>query len=327
MKHLALTSVVFALLGWVTLDSQASHRRGSCGGSEACGPAPCAPVAPQYVEQQVTRYKCVQKERDVQMVINRLVPREEKYTYTVMVPVTREVSRTETCYKPVHKQVEYTCTVMVPVTTQEKRTITRCQIVQKEVDATYTVMVPKTVQQKRTITYCELERRLQEVTVPVCRTIQVQCQDQCGNCYTACQRVVEYQKVTREVCVPIHKSKEVLVNVTVCEPQVRSCKKIVCHPVTTQTEVVCNVVRCVPQQQKMTRTVCEMVPETRQVVCNVTTCQAEQRTGTRTVYECRAETVTRKCFYNEMVPYTETIRVLVCNSCVSCGGGHRGCCR
>lgn len=350
MKQLVFTALAVGVLGWAVMDADACHRRAGCCAPESCGSAPCAVVesqpapapapAPQFVEQQVTRYKCVTKEKDVQEVVSRLVPREEKYNYTVMVPVTTQQKRTETCYKPVQKQVEYTCTVMVPVTTQEKRTVTECQLVSKEVEYKYTVMVPKTVQEKRTVTYCEMERRLQECVVPVCRVVQVQCTDACGNCYTTCQRVVENQKVTREICVPVTKTKEVLVNVTVCEAQERVGKRTVCERVMSQREVLVNVVTCQAQARKMTRTVCEMVPETREVLVNVVTCQAEQRVGTRTVYECKQETVTRKVTYTEMVPETVTVRVPVaqcadyCNTVSDCGSGHghrrglfrRGCC-
>jgi hypothetical protein len=341
MKHLVLTTAVIGLFGWAVADSQACHRRGSCGGAEACGSAPCetvvaapaapaAPVAPQYVEQKVTTYKCVQKEREVQEVVCRMVPREEKYNYTVMVPVTKQETRKETYYRSVPKQVEYTATVMVPVTTQEKRKVTECQMTHKEVEFKYTVMVPKTTQEKRTVSYCEIERRQQEVTVPVCRTVQVQCQDECGNCYTRCQRVVEHQKVMREICVPVHKTKEVMVNVTVCEAQERVGKRTVCQPVMTEKEILVNVTRCQAEQRKFTKTVCEMVAETRDVTYNVTSCEAQQRTGTRTVYDTKHETVTRKVLYNEMVPETTTVRVPVsqcveaCDSGSSHGHGHRG---
>lgn len=313
MKHLVLTSAV-VLMGWLAADSQAGHRRGGSCCESDCAPA-CESVAPQYVERQVTRYKCVQTEREVQQVVSRLVPREEQFTYTVMVPVTTQEVRKQTCYKPVTREVDYTCNVLVPVTTNEKRTITECRMVRKEVEAQVTVMVPETVQQTRTVTYCELERREQQVTVPVCRTVQEQCTDNCGNCYTCCKRVMEEQTVTRVVCVPVTKTREVTCNVTVCKPQQQTVKRIICEPVTSTREITVPVTRCETQQRTLKRTICEMVPETRDVTVNVTTCKAEQRTGTRTVYDCKRETVTRKVLCNEMVPYTETIKVPVCNTC------------
>src|SRR5687767_875962 len=65
-------------------------RRGGHGGD--CAPAPeCVTVAatPQYVERVVTRYRHITKEREVTDVVCRMIPREEKYTYTVSVPTTR----------------------------------------------------------------------------------------------------------------------------------------------------------------------------------------------------------------------------------------------
>jgi len=261
MKHLVLTSAI-VLLGWLAADSQAGHRRGSacCESVDCCAPA-CEAPAPQYVERQITRYKCVQTEREVQQVVSRMVPREEQFTYTVMVPVTTQETRQQTCYKPVTREVEYTCNVAVPVTTNEKRTITECRLVRKEVEAQVTVMVPKTVQQTRTVSYCELERREQQVTVPVCRMVQEQCQDECGRCYTTCRRVMENQTVTRVICVPVQKTREVTCNVTICEPQQQTVKRIICEPVSQTREIVVPVTRCEMQQRTMKRTVSRWFPK------------------------------------------------------------------
>ena len=307
MKQVVLSALVFGVVGMLTsaVSAQPTEKI-----------APPAVPAQQFCERTYTCYKPVAVEREIKQVICKLVPREEKYTCTVYVPVWKDVKRTETYCVPVQKEVVYTCNVMVPVTTQEKRTVRECSMIQKEVDYKCTVMVPRTVQEKRVVCYPEIQRKLIEEVVPVCKLVRVECTDACGNCYTTCQRVMENQKVTREVCVPILKTKEVMVNVVVCEPQVRIAKKIVCQPVYTDKVVLVNVTKCVAEARTVKGTVCEMVPKTREVVCKVMSCVPEQRTGSRTVYSTVQETVTRKVMCTEMVPFTQVERIpIICGGC------------
>ena len=125
---------VVAVLG-CTIESDASglfRRKGGCEpasyGAAAAAPctsgpavAPCESSAPavEYVEQKVTRYRQVMVEKDVEEVIRKHVPRQEKYTYDVQVPRTIEEKRKITENKVVSKEVEYSYTVIVPVITPE----------------------------------------------------------------------------------------------------------------------------------------------------------------------------------------------------------------
>jgi len=263
-------------------------------------------------------YRPVLKEREIQEVVYRMVPREEKYTCTVFVPVMRDVKRTQTYFVPVMKPVEYMTTIYVPVTVQEKRRITECNMVEEVIDVKYTQFVPKTVQQKRLVYYTEVERRLVEQMVPVCRQVMVPVTDQCGNCTYVCKPVFTNEKVTREICVPIVKSREVVCDVVVCEPVERLGKRTICKPVFTEKEVLVNVTRCEARQQKVSSTVCEMVPQTREVVCKVMDCEARQQTGVRTIMDCVPQTVTRKIQCVEMVPFTERIPYVVTSCCRPC---------
>src|SRR5437870_12242418 len=63
--------------------------RGHSDCAEPCA-QPCAQGAPmpgpQFVEQTVTRYKPVMKEREITENVTRCIPREERFKYTVQVP-------------------------------------------------------------------------------------------------------------------------------------------------------------------------------------------------------------------------------------------------
>jgi len=323
MKRVVLSALVFGLVGWLVSPVMAQEK--------IAPPAPPVAAVPAQpcIERTYTCYKPVVKERMITEVVCRLVPKEEKYTCTVYVPVWKDVKRLESYCVPVMRTVESVCTVLVPVTVQEKRVVRECSLIQKEVDYPCTVMVPKTYQEKRVICCPEIQRKLVEEIVPVCKLVRVECKDACGNCYTTCQRVMETQKVTREVCVRVMTTKEVMVNVVRCEPQTRIAKKIVCTPVYTDKVILCNVTKCVPTQQKVKSTVCELVAKQREVVCKVMECVPQPQTGTRTIYTTVQETVTRKVLCTEMVPFTQVVRIPVCDSCcTSCYTPRcRSCCR
>ena len=138
MKRSVSATVFLAaltLVGMLPSASQAfgrRHRGNDCApaceapcASECAAPAcaPAAPVAPVMVATKVTRYKQQWKERQVTENICRIVPRQENYTYTVSVPVTKQVARNITTYDRRTKEVPYTFTVMVPKPYQEKRTV------------------------------------------------------------------------------------------------------------------------------------------------------------------------------------------------------------
>ena len=74
--------------------------------------------AVQYVEQKVTAYKCVAKEREVECVVSKMVSEKEvNYKYTVNEMVTTPEKRMVTTYDcvPVEKTFKRTCMEMVTV--------------------------------------------------------------------------------------------------------------------------------------------------------------------------------------------------------------------
>ena len=288
--------------------------------AEEIKPPKMAPVAPVAgpCEQIITCYKPVYTERKVEVVVNKLVPRQENYTCTVYKTVLNDVKRLETFYVTEEKPVEYFTTIVVPVTTKEKRTIKECSFVNETVPYTYTVLVPVTEPQTRTVCFTELTKKLVETTVPVCKIVPVQAVDCCGNCYQVCQRVVTSEKVVREVCVPVIKTKQVTVNVTRCVPVPKEGTKVICKPVYTEKVVEVLVTKCVAESKKVTGTTCVLVPKTREVTCKVTSCVPVQENRVRTVYDCKPELVVRTVRVCEMVPYQIKVPVVVAPCCNPC---------
>lgn len=238
MKHLFATAAL-ALVAFfgLTQDSQANgglfrRCRGGCDtGCEtvvACTPAPV-----QYEDRKVTRYKQVVKEKEVDVLECKRINREEKYTYTVCVPVTRE----------------------------EKRKVIECTPVHKEVDYVYTVMVPKTIQKKVQCTTYQCIRENIVEKVPVCRTVCVNYVDECGRCCVRRERVTCIEEVTRCVVKRVPIVTEQVVNVVICEPEQRKGKKTICEIVRTEKEVAVQVCSYEHQKREGVRTVCELVTE------------------------------------------------------------------
>jgi hypothetical protein len=278
MKRSLLVSVFMAAFGVAALLPSASSASGwlrrGCGGCDNC-PAPCPVVAAppakvevKYEDRVVTRYKPVTREKEIEVCVHKMVPREVKQT------------------------------VMVPFTVKELRKVTECIPSYREVEYHYTEMVPRIIREKVNQTVTERRIKEVEVTVPVCRIVQTPCVDECGRCYTKCERVTEMQRTKRCVveCVPV--VREVEVCRTVCDRVERVGKRTVCDMQRREKEVEVCVIRCQPQER----------------ICKV--------------YECVPEKVKRKVQYCEMVPYQETIRVAVCpppcsTACDTGCGHHR----
>ena len=321
---LCLAAVGLAALLPSTSSASGWLRRG-CGGCESAPCAPAAAPAPvQYETRMVTRYKPVMKERIVEDVVSRMVPRDEKYTYTCMVPVHSQEKRTVTCYEMVRREVDQKITVMVPTTVKEKRKVIECDRITKQVEYKYYEMVPRQVKEK--VKQTVYDRRVKEVeeTVPVCRVVRHQHVDECGRCYTTCERVTEMQKVKHCVveCVPT--VREVEVCRTVCDRVERVGKRTVCEYIPREREIEVCAIRCEAQERIVKRCIVEAVPQKREVLVNVCHYKAEKRDGVRRVYDCVRENVKRKVQYCEMVPYQEEIRVPVCptSACNDSCGDH-----
>lgn len=278
MNRSMKVSVFMATLGLVALLPSASFasgwlRRGcsSCCDREPCctttaaAPAP-AKAEPKYENRVVTKYKTVTKEKEIDVCVNKMVAKDVKRT------------------------------VMVPVTVKEKRTVIECVPNWKEVECKYTEMVPRVIKEKVKQTCIERRRKEIEEVVPVCRLVRTQCVDDCGRCYTKCERVTENVKVKRCVieCVPV--VREVEVCRTVCDRVERTAKRKVCEYVRQEKVIDVCVIRCEAQER----------------VCKV--------------WECVRTTEKRKVSYCECVAYEENVRVLVTPACeTGCdsGCGHR----
>jgi hypothetical protein len=173
------------------------------------------------------------KEREIEVLECRRVNREEKYNYTVCVPVEK----------------------------MEKRKVIVCTPVQREVDVVYTVMVPKCVEKKVQCTTFRCERVMITEKVPVCRTVCVTYVDDCGRCCTKRQTITEM--VDRQRCVVnrIPVVTERVIQVTICEAIQQKGKKMICEIQRNETEQMVKV--CVMERKEMqgVRMVCDTVTE------------------------------------------------------------------
>jgi hypothetical protein len=330
MKRLFVSAILsmVAVLG-LTLDSQANglfRRHRDC---ESCG-APCAtscataPIAApsQFVEQKVIRYKQKFVEKEIEQIVCKRVTHEEKYFFNVQVPVTKQEPRKVTTYKTIQTEVPYDYTVCVPVTVTEKRKVTTYKTVQNEVPYEYTVLVPKTVTKvvKQTTYKCIPETVTE--TRSVCKLVRVTCTDECGRCYTRCERVTVLEPVTRCIVKRVPVVQDVTINEVVCEPKIQKGKKIVCAVVSEVKEVDVNVCRVENKAMKGKKIVCSVVPVVSDVLVNVCTYVTEKREGKRLVCEIVSQKVKTKVQVCQLEPYEEIIRVQVgaaCSTCDDCG--------
>jgi len=236
LNRLILSSAlaVVAVLG-VTLESQAGLFRRSSGGCDTGCNTGCATVAApvQYEERKVTAYKFVTVEKEIEAIVCRKVVTNEKYVYTVCVPVTKQETRKETFCTTVQREVEYKYTVMVPRTVTE---VVKC--------TSYTCVRENIVEQ-----------------VPVCKIVRVNYVDECGRCCTKCERVTVMEERTRCITKRIPVVTDVTVNRIVCDAVVKVGKKIVCDLVPQTRDVVVNVCSFEHQKREGVRQVCSFVNE------------------------------------------------------------------
>jgi hypothetical protein len=336
------------LVGWLSLAtialtipavSEGFGRRGGC--REECAPAcytPCAPYMPpaapeiRYEERTVTYQKPVWKDRVIEETVVRCVPRTEKFVYDVRVPQHSEEKRTIKVSRPVMKEEKFTQRVAYMVRDVEKRTVTVNVPTYSDVEYTYDVRVAKHRPVTRTVPTCTYETRHIETTVPVCRVVRDVVTDECGRCHTVCRTVVDHQKVVRCVRVPVHGTREVVVNECYYETETRKGVRRVCNWEKKETVVEVPVCRTEYKDVERSRMVChhEVVDQVVTVpVCNWVT---EKREGTRQVMDRVADKVSRTVKVCEYETVTETIRVAVGGDCHAvsygchddCGGGRRG---
>jgi hypothetical protein len=210
----SLFAAVLATVGLVVASSSASafgHRRDHCC-SDSCAPAPvcCAPApAPQitWVDKTVTCYRPVMREKQIECVVNRVVPREvvTPLTRTCMVPETRMVEKTITVCKMVPREVVKQVPVCVMVSTPCVDPCTGC---------TYNVCKPQTVMKE--VRCCVMERVAEQrtITVPVCTYKPVTETVQCKR--IVCDVIPEKQVRTVRYCEM--EAYQKTVKVPVCQP-------------------------------------------------------------------------------------------------------------
>lgn len=151
-----------------------------------------------------------------------------------------------------------------------------------------------------------------------------------------CKRVTREEKYTYTVmvskCVPQTVKQTTYKCVTENVNVVVPVRKVVCVTCTDECGRCYTQRQCITENVNCVRTVVKRVPVVQDVVVNTVVCEAQKREGTRLVCEIVRENVKRKVQVCQLQPYTETIRVAVCNTtCNSCdsgcghhGHGHRG---
>jgi len=314
---------------------------GSWGGYGAPCYAPCVQVA--YVEQVVTAYRPVWKQRQVPSTVYRVVTNEveetvnttvleqkvtpEKrkqtvyrpmtkevpYKYTVQVPYTAQEKVKERYYNTVAREVPYKYTVQVPYTAQEKVKERYYNTVAKQVPYKYNVQVPVVTQEKRVITEytCVPQEVVSNVTV--CRRIPVPVVDCCGCCRTICQTVTEVVPVRSVVMQSVAQNREIMVNVCNYRTEERAGAYTVYETVPAEREVVVNVCRYRNEERVANRIECYTATEEQEVVVNVVSYVSVPRSYKvkRLVCNTVAEQVVVSQGYCEMEAYQTTVRVPV----------------
>lgn len=207
MRSVLAATLACTVLMLISSPAEAfGHRRGC---ADDCAPA-CAPVcapAPQiqWVDKVVTCYRPVMREKQLECVVNKVVPREviTPLTRTYMVPETKMVEKTIAVCKLVPREVvkDVAVCVMVPTTCVDP-----CS------GCSYTVCKPTTVIKQ--VRCCVLDKVIEQkqVTVPVCTYKPVQETVQCKR--IVCDVVPE--KVVRTVRYCELEAYQTTVKVAVC---------------------------------------------------------------------------------------------------------------
>lgn len=309
--------------------SEGFGRRGGC---RECGPSCCpppvcetsVPVMPyappevKYEERKVTYMKPVWKDRTIEEVIVRCVPRTEKVFYDVRVPSFSDEKRMVKVARPTTREETVVCKVAYPVHTTEKRTVVQCVPVWRDVEYTCTVNVAKFRPVVRTVPTCTYETKHVVVKVPVCRVVSEVCTDSCGRCYTVCRTVMDYCDVTRCIVCPVYGTREVTVNECYYEPVLHKGVRKVCDFERRETVIDVPVCTTAWKDVPVTRTVCGTEWVDTEVTCRVCTWATEKRECSRTVFDRVADKVSRTIKVCEYETVTDTVRVPVCDTSVAC---------
>jgi hypothetical protein len=285
-----------------------------------CGPTTVssAPCPPQFVEKKVTAYRCVMKEKEVEVTVNELVPRQVEVKYTAYElktePVKQKVVRYE-CF-PVEKEFKVTCMEMRMV--EEKRKVCEYDRVMKEVEYKYMEMVYGEKKEKKKVVTWKCDSKVVEEIVPVCRKVLVRCEpDPCAGCLASCfprykvETVVENRKVCRTVVTRTPVEQEVECVVRTCTPVERIGKRMVCELKPREKEIIVNVCKPFPVVKIDKRCVLERREKIEEVIVNVCKRVPVEMKCMKTVYDCKpTKKMVKKC-WTEMEPYDVVVRVPV----------------
>lgn len=292
--------------------------------------APC-PSAPQFVEKKVTAYRCVRKEKEVEVTVNEMVPRQVEVKYTCYEMKTEPVKQRVVSYEcyPVEKEFKVTCMEMRMV--EEKRKVCEYERVMKEVEHKYTEMVPEYKPVKKKVVTWKCDTTMVEEVVPVCRKVLVRCEpDPCAGCLARClpnfktETVTEYKKVCRPVVTRTPIEHEVECMERTFRPVERTCKRMVCELKPHEKEIVVNVCKPFPVEKTIKRCVIERREKVEDVIVNVCKPVPVEKTCMRTVYDCKPTKKMVKQCWTEMEPYEMIVKVPVgCPTTTSCCGGPR----
>jgi hypothetical protein len=152
---------------------------------------------------------------------------------------------------------------------------------------------------------------------------------------TCFRPVVREREVPCVVNRPVFHTETVKQTCTILVPEYHNEKRVVTYFRSVPREIECEALRCraIPVTvcdpctgcqyttcryetyvEKVKRTVLECVPEPREITVRVCSYRPQEMTYDvrRVVCEWKTETVVRKQYYCEMVPYQTTVRVPVC---------------
>jgi hypothetical protein len=262
-------------------------------GGLLCKPAVCpVPTTIAYVDQVVTSYKCVTKEKTVPVTVNKLVPEEksETYTYYECVPETKKEKVKQIEYKTVQTKKPYTYYECVPEVTKVKTTQTFYTCVPTEVVQNVTTRHWVCSQVVDPCTHC-----CYSVKTPVCEVVPVK------------KTVYSYVPQTRDVIVDTTTYKKV--------PKTGTYMVNECVPV--EKEMTVQTTEYVKVEKTGEYLVNECVKVEKDVMVDVTSYKQVEKKGVNkyTVYKCVPETIQQKVMYTEQVPVQTTIKVPVCVPC------------
>ena len=305
-KMLVISLVLFAVYA---PQAQSGHK--------VCVPVPTT-IA--YVDQVVTSYKCVTKEKTVPVTVNKLVPEEksQEYTYYECVPETKKEKVKQIEYQTQQKKQSYTYYECQPVVKESKVKVVENTYKAKPMPYTYYECQPEVTKVKMTETFytCVPSEVVQNVTTThwVCSQVV----DPCTHCcYSVKTPVCSVVPVKKTVYSYVPQTRDVFVNTTTYKKVQKTGTYMVNECVPVEKEMTVKTTEYVKVEKKGEYLVNECVKVEKDVMVDVTSYKQVKKEGVSkyTVYKCVPETIQQKVMYTEQVPVQTTIKVPVCVPC------------